>query len=46
MDEAKALSQAIHVLFLDIWEFTTHWVDIRLSKDVVSSEGRAGMKWC
>ena len=46
IDEAKALAQAIDVLFLDVWEFTTHWVDIRLSKDVVSGEGSAGMKWC
>lgn len=34
--EADALAQAINVLFLDVWEFTTDWVDIRLSKDVVS----------
>ena len=46
MDEAKALVQAINVLFLDVWEFTTHWVDIRLSKDVVSGNCKAGMKWC
>ena len=37
IDEAEALAQAINVLFLDVWEFTTNWVDIRLSKDVVSS---------
>lgn len=36
VEEAKALSEAINVLFLDVWEFTTEWVDIRLSKDVVS----------
>ena len=34
-EEAKALADAIDVLFLDVWEFTTEWVDIRLSKDVV-----------
>ncbi len=33
--EATALAEAINVLFLDVWEFTSQWVDIRLSKDVV-----------
>lgn len=33
--EANALAEAINVLFLDVWEFTSEWVDIRLSKDVV-----------
>ena len=37
IEEAKALAEAINVLFLDVWEFTTGWVDIRLSKDVVSN---------
>lgn len=36
IEEAEALAEAINVLFLDVWEFTTGWVDIRLSKDVVS----------
>lgn len=35
-DEAQALADAIDVLLLDVWEFTPDWVDIRLSKDVVS----------
>ena len=35
VEEAKALADAINVLFLDVWEFTTEWVDIRLAKDVV-----------
>lgn len=38
-DEAIALAEAIDVLILDVWEFTTDWADIRLSKDVVSLEG-------
>lgn len=35
IEEAEALAEAVHILFLDVWEFTTDWVDIRLSKDVV-----------
>lgn len=35
--EAKALAEAIDVLILDVWEFTTDWVDIRLSRDIVSN---------
>ena len=45
IDEAEALAQAVNVLFLDVWEYTTHWVDIRLSKDVVSSTRNAVIKW-
>ncbi|KAL8934544.1 MAG: hypothetical protein Q9216_005852, partial [Gyalolechia sp. 2 TL-2023] len=36
-EEASALAEAINVLFLDVWEFNSDWVDIRLSKDVVPS---------
>ncbi|SLM36622.1 zinc carboxypeptidase [Lasallia pustulata] len=36
-EEAQALAEATHVLFLDVWEFNNEWVDIRLSKDVVPS---------
>lgn len=35
LEESTALSEAIYVLMLDVWEFTADWVDIRLSKDVV-----------
>lgn len=37
IEEAEALAEAVNVLFLDVWEFTPDWADIRLSKDVVSS---------
>ena len=33
--EVKALAEATNTLFLDVWEFTTQWADIRLSKDMV-----------
>lgn len=36
-EEAQAIADATHILFLDVWEFNTEWVDIRLSKDVVRS---------
>lgn len=41
--EASALSEAITVLFLDVWEHTSHWVDIRLSKDVVCQRMKPGI---
>lgn len=34
-EEAVALTEAVNVLFLDVWEFNPEWVDIRLAKDVV-----------
>ena len=37
-EEAKALSEAANVLFLDVWEFNTEWVDIRLGRDVVRTK--------
>ncbi|KAI4133370.1 MAG: hypothetical protein LQ338_000270 [Usnochroma carphineum] len=36
-EEAIALAEAVNVLFLDVWEYNSEWVDIRLSKDVVPS---------
>ncbi|KAL8855045.1 MAG: hypothetical protein Q9221_000242 [Calogaya cf. arnoldii] len=36
-EEAAALAEAVHVLFLDVWEFNADWVDVRLAKDVVPS---------
>lgn len=36
-DEAVALSEAIKILYLDVWEITGEWVDIRIAKDVVPS---------
>ena len=34
-EEAKALSNAANILFLDVWEFTLRWADVRLAKDLV-----------
>lgn len=39
LEEAEAFREAVNVLFLDVWEFTMQWVDVRLSKDVV------GLDW-
>ena len=34
-EETTAFSEAANVLFLDIWEFTNEFVDVRIAKDVV-----------
>ena len=36
-EEAKAISEAADILYLDIWEATNRWVDIRIAKEVVPS---------
>ncbi|OQV00044.1 hypothetical protein CLAIMM_05596 [Cladophialophora immunda] len=36
-DEARAISEAADILYLDIWESTNEWVDIRIAKEVVPS---------
>ncbi|KAL5417753.1 putative metallocarboxypeptidase ecm14 [Paraphaeosphaeria minitans] len=36
-DEAAALAEAADILFLDLWEFNSDWVDIRIAKDVLPS---------
>ena len=33
--ESKALAEAVDTLLLDVWDSTSDWVDIRLSKDTV-----------
>lgn len=35
--EEKALAEVADTLFLDIWEFTDNWADIRLREDDISS---------
>ena len=36
-DEAEALSEISDILYLDVWESTDEWVDIRMAKDIVPS---------
>ncbi|KIW88240.1 uncharacterized protein Z519_11351 [Cladophialophora bantiana CBS 173.52] len=36
-EEAKAISEAADILYLDIWEATNEWIDIRIAKEVVPS---------
>ena len=36
--EEKALAEAADTLFLDVWEATNNWADIRLRKDDVSND--------
>ena len=38
--EEEKLAEAADTLFLDVWEFTSNWVDIRLSQDDVSTPPR------
>ncbi len=35
--EEKALAEAADSLFLDVWEFTNSWADIRLREEDVRS---------
>jgi extracellular matrix protein 14 len=35
--EEKALAEAADTLFLDVWEFTNNWADIRLREDDVGT---------
>ena len=34
-EEERALAEAANTLFLDVWEFTNNWADIRLREDDV-----------
>jgi len=35
--EERMLAEAADTLFLDVWEFTSNWADIRLREEDVSS---------
>lgn len=35
IEEERALAEAANTLFLDVWEFTNNWADIRLREDDV-----------
>ncbi|KAL9106254.1 MAG: hypothetical protein Q9227_008722 [Pyrenula ochraceoflavens] len=35
-EEIKALAEAADTLYLDVWESTDFWADIRMAKDIVS----------
>lgn len=35
VEETRAIAEAAEDLYLDIWEFSDNWVDIRLAKDIV-----------
>lgn len=37
-DDIKELASAADTLYLDVWESTDEWVDVRLAKQVVSSK--------
>ena len=36
-EEAKSLAEVSDILYLDVWESTQEWVDIRLARDVIPS---------
>lgn len=36
-EEAAALAEAVDILFLDVWEYSEDWADLRVAKDVVPS---------
>ena len=36
-EDVKVLAEVSDMLYLDVWESTNQWVDIRMAKDVVSS---------
>lgn len=37
-EEVEALADAVNILFLDVWDSNENYVDIRLAKEVVSSQ--------
>lgn len=43
--EEHALAEAANTLFLDVWEFTNNWADIRLREDDVSNDDGINKSW-
>ena len=44
-DEEHALAEAADTLFLDVWEFTNNWADIRLREDDVGFRHPNSLLW-
>jgi extracellular matrix protein 14 len=45
-EEVQALADAVNILFLDVWDSTDEFVDIRLAKEIVSVHGLVQLTSC